>query len=145
MMFYKHESCGQCTPCREGVDWMNTILWRFGEPFNNTKSEFLLFFTSSNTLTNENTHGKCLKLDTLNKKCYANFIEQLFFTSAEGNAQPEEIDMLWELSKQIEGHTICALADGAAWPAQGLIRHFRPELEARFADYHAKNEAASAK
>ena len=74
----------------------------------------------------------------------------------EGNAQPEEIDMIWELSKQvelrkvkspifqlrvivsilsfllqIEGHTICALADGAAWPVQGLIRHFRPELENR--------------
>ena len=51
--------------------------------------------------------------------------------SVEGNAKPEEIDMLWELSKQIEGHTICALGDGAAWPVQGLIRHFRPELEAR--------------
>merc|ERR1711973_811423 len=49
-----------------------------------------------------------------------------------------EIDMIWELSKQIEGHTICALADGAAWPVQGLIRHFRPELENRFAEYHAK-------
>ena len=78
-LFYKHESCGQCTPCREGIDWMNTMMWRF----------------------------------------------------AEGNAKPEEIDMIWELSKQIEGHTICALADGAAWPVQGLIRHFRPELEAR--------------
>ena len=101
-LFYKHESCGQCTPCREGIDWMNTMMWRF----------------------------------------------------TEGNAKPEEIDMIWELSKQIEGHTICALADGAAWPVQGLIRHFRPELEARyeaatnvtityqycisrFADYHA--------
>lgn len=49
----------------------------------------------------------------------------------EGNAQAAEIDMIWELSKQIEGHTICALADGAAWPVQGLIRHFRPELENR--------------
>jgi NADH:ubiquinone oxidoreductase subunit F (NADH-binding) len=37
----------------------------------------------------------------------------------------EEIDMLWELTKQIEGHTICALGDAAAWPVQGLIRHFR--------------------
>ena len=53
------------------------------------------------------------------------------FRFAEGNAKAEEIDMIWELSKQIEGHTICALADGAAWPVQGLIRHFRPELEAR--------------
>merc|ERR1719400_1238549 len=85
-MFYKHESCGQCTPCREGIDWMNTMMWRF----------------------------------------------------TEGNAQPEEIDMIWELSKQIEGHTIRALADGAAWPVQGLIRHFRPELENRFAEYHQK-------
>ncbi len=59
--------------------------------------------------------------------------------SVEGNARNDEIDLLWELTKQIEGHTICALADGAAWPVQGLIRHFRPELEARFADYHAKN------
>merc|ERR1711930_4169 len=50
----------------------------------------------------------------------------------------KQIDMIWELSKQIEGHTICALADGAAWPVQGLIRHFRPELENRFAEYHQK-------
>ncbi|KAG7240992.1 hypothetical protein INR49_026170 [Caranx melampygus] len=72
--FYKHESCGQCTPCREGVDWMNKMMWRF----------------------------------------------------VRGDARPAEIDMIWELSKQIEGHTICALGDGAAWPVQGLIRHFRP-------------------
>jgi len=85
-LFYKHESCGQCTPCREGIDWMNTMMWRF----------------------------------------------------TEGNAKAEEIDMIWELSKQIEGHTICALADGAAWPVQGLIRHFRPELEARFAEFHSQ-------
>jgi NADH:ubiquinone oxidoreductase subunit F (NADH-binding) len=64
--FYKHESCGQCTPCREGISWMNKIIHRF----------------------------------------------------IMGNAQPGEIDMLWELSKQIEGHTICALGDGAAWPVQ---------------------------
>merc|ERR1740128_895071 len=92
-MFYKHESCGQCTPCREGIDWMNTMMWRF----------------------------------------------------TEGNAQAAEIDMLWELSKQIEGHTICALADGAAWPVQGLIRHFRPELENRFAEYHARAAEEKAK
>uniref|UniRef100_A0A7R8VG39 NADH dehydrogenase [ubiquinone] flavoprotein 1, mitochondrial n=1 Tax=Timema douglasi TaxID=61478 RepID=A0A7R8VG39_TIMDO len=55
-----------------------------------------------------------------------------------GNAQPAEIDMLWELSKQIEGHTICALGDGAAWPVQGLIRHFRPELEERMKKFHEK-------
>ena len=51
--------------------------------------------------------------------------------------------MLWELTKQIEGHTICALADGAAWPVQGLIRHFRPELEERFAEFHAKKASAT--
>ena len=69
-------------------------------------------------------------------------IVQLYF-SVEGNAKPEEIDLLWELTKQIEGHTICALADGAAWPVQGLIRHFRPELEARFSEFQAKKEAAA--
>jgi len=79
MEFYKHESCGQCTPCREGVGWMYKILTRF----------------------------------------------------VAGDASPEEIDALWEVSKQVEGHTICALGDGAAWPAQGLIRHFRPVLEER--------------
>merc|ERR1712115_647712 len=92
MDFYKHESCGQCTPCREGVDWMAKILRRW----------------------------------------------------TEGKAQVDEIDMLWEVSKQVEGHTICALADGAAWPAQGLIRHFRPHLEERFAE-HEKQMAAEAK
>jgi NADH dehydrogenase (ubiquinone) flavoprotein 1 len=63
---------------------------------------------------------------------------------AKGNAKVEEIDMIWELSKQIEGHTICALADGAAWPVQGLIRHFRPELEARFKAYHEQQEKLAA-
>lgn len=77
--FYKHESCGQCTPCREGIGWMNKMMARF----------------------------------------------------VQGNAQKAEIDMLWEISKTIEGHTICALADGAAWPVQGLIRHFRPVIEER--------------
>lgn len=52
-----------------------------------------------------------------------------------GEAKSEEIDMMQELSKQIEGHTICALGDAAAWPVQGLIRHFRPELEKRIKDY----------
>jgi NADH-quinone oxidoreductase subunit F len=79
--FYKHESCGQCTPCREGTGW----LWR------------------------------------------------MLTRMISGNAQPEEIDQLWDLTKQIEGHTICALGDAAAWPVQGLIRHFRPELERRMA------------
>merc|ERR1719410_46356 len=77
--FYRHESCGQCTPCREGTGWMADIVNRM--------------------------------------------------ITGDGNLQ--EIDMLWELSKQIEGHTICALADGAAWPIQGLIRGYRHEIERR--------------
>ena len=80
--FYKHESCGQCTPCREGTGWM----WRVMERLR------------------------------------------------EGEAALEEIDMLHEVTKQVEGHTICALGDAAAWPIQGLIRHFRPELERRIAE-----------
>ena len=80
--FYKHESCGQCTPCREGTGWM----WRMME-----------------------------RLRT-------------------GDAEPQEIDMLQQVTKQVEGHTICALGDAAAWPIQGLIRHFRPELERRIAE-----------
>lgn len=83
LKFYQHESCGQCTPCREGTGWMTKIMYRF----------------------------------------------------VEGNAKADEIDMIWELSKQIEGHTICALGDAAAWPVQGLVRHFRPELEARMAKF----------
>jgi len=84
--FYKHESCGQCTPCREGTGWM----WRVME-----------------------------RLRT-------------------GDAAIEEIDMLHEVTKQVEGHTICALGDAAAWPIQGLIRHFRPELERRIEEHNAK-------
>jgi len=48
---------------------------------------------------------------------------------------PREIDQLQELTKEIEGHTICALGDAAAWPVQGLIRHFRPEMEKRIQGY----------
>ena len=80
--FYKHESCGQCTPCREGTGWM----WRVMK-----------------------------RLET-------------------GDADIDEIDMLHTVTKQVEGHTICALGDAAAWPIQGLIRHFRPELERRIAE-----------
>ena len=79
--FYKHESCGQCTPCREGTGWM----WRV--------------------------------------------MERL----VRGEADPAEIDMLLDVSREIEGHTICALGDAAAWPIQGLIRHFRDEIEDRIA------------
>jgi NADH-quinone oxidoreductase subunit F len=77
--FYKHESCGQCTPCREGTGWMWRVLERMGR----------------------------------------------------GEARIGEIDMLLEVSYQVEGHTICALGDAAAWPIQGLIRHFRSEIEHR--------------
>uniref|UniRef100_A0A131Z0W4 NADH dehydrogenase [ubiquinone] flavoprotein 1, mitochondrial n=1 Tax=Rhipicephalus appendiculatus TaxID=34631 RepID=A0A131Z0W4_RHIAP len=89
--FYKHESCGQCTPCREGVTWLNKIMPRF----------------------------------------------------VSGDARVEEIDMIYELSKQIEGHTICALGDGAAWPVQGLIRHFRPVIEERIQQFKGKSRATS--
>ena len=58
----------------------------------------------------------------------------------EGKARTDEIDLIWELSKQIEGHTICALGDAAAWPIQGLIRHFRPEMEARIKKYNDENK-----
>jgi NADH-quinone oxidoreductase subunit F len=89
--FYKHESCGQCTPCREGTGWM----WRVME-----------------------------RLVT-------------------GQAEPSEIDMLLEVTYQVEGHTICALGDAAAWPIQGLIRHFRPVIEQRIADYKTSRGAPS--
>ena len=77
--FYKHESCGQCTPCREGTGWMERIMNR---------------------------------MET-------------------GQAEESEISMLEEVSRGIEGHTICALGDAAAWPVQGLIRHFQPVMEDR--------------
>jgi NADH-quinone oxidoreductase subunit F len=60
-----------------------------------------------------------------------------------GNAQVPEIDLLQEVSKEIEGHTICALGDAAAWPVQGLIRHFRPELERRIAERHGATPMAA--
>jgi NADH-quinone oxidoreductase subunit F len=55
-----------------------------------------------------------------------------------GEADPSEIDMLLEVSTQIEGHTICALGDAAAWPVQGLIRHFRHEIEDRISQYRIR-------
>jgi NADH-quinone oxidoreductase subunit F len=84
--FYKHESCGQCTPCREGTGWMWRVLTRM----------------------------------------------------ADGRAHKREIDMLLEVTRQVEGHTICALGDAAAWPIQGLIAHFRHEIEARIDQYSHK-------
>jgi NADH-quinone oxidoreductase subunit F len=56
---------------------------------------------------------------------------------AEGRAQKREIDLLLEVAGQVEGHTICALGDAAAWPVQGLIRHFRGEIEKRIDAYAA--------
>ncbi len=81
--FYKHESCGQCTPCREGTGWMMRVMNRM----------------------------------------------------VAGRAEIGEIDTLEQVTRQIEGHTICALGDAAAWPIQGLIRHFRPVMEERIAAY----------
>jgi NADH-quinone oxidoreductase subunit F len=83
--FYKHESCGQCTPCREGTGWMWRVLERM----------------------------------------------------ARGEAETSEIDDLLDVAGQVEGHTICALGDAAAWPVQGLIRHFRHEIEERIENYRA--------
>jgi NADH-quinone oxidoreductase subunit F len=88
--FYMHESCGQCTPCREGTGW----IWRV--------------------------------------------MERL----VRGDAVPEEIDVLLQVAGEVEGHTICALGDAAAWPVQGLVRHFRPELERRIAEKQAMRRAA---
>jgi NADH-quinone oxidoreductase subunit F len=59
-----------------------------------------------------------------------------------GDAKLEEIDMLLDVTKQIEGHTICALGDAAAWPIQGLFRHFRPVVEERIRAYGATRKAA---
>lgn len=88
--FYMHESCGQCTPCREGAPWLSKVMERM-------------------------QYGEC---------------------------HEEEIDALWEVSKQIEGHTICALGDAAAWPIQGLIRSFRPEMEERIKQYNETGKKA---
>lgn len=81
--FYWHESCGQCTPCREGTGWMYRIMQRM----------------------------------------------------VRGDANIEEIDMLLDIGSEIEGHTICAHGDASAWPIQGLIKHFRPEMEKRILEY----------
>jgi NADH-quinone oxidoreductase subunit F len=89
--FYKHESCGQCTPCREGTGWLWRILSR---------------------------------MET-------------------GQASKSEIDLLFDVTKQIEGHTICALGEAAAWPVQGLLRNFRPVIEARIDQFTATSRQAA--
>ncbi len=88
--FYKHESCGQCTPCREGTGWMYRMMDRL----------------------------------------------------VRGEAEEYEIDTLEQVTRQVEGHTICALGDAAAWPIQGLIKHFRPEIERRIAARKSIMDAA---
>jgi len=88
--FYKHESCGQCTPCREGTGWMWRVLERM----------------------------------------------------VRGESSTEEIDQLLDVASQVEGHTICALGDAAAWPVQGLIRHFRQDIEDRINTYRAGKPVA---
>src|SRR5690554_2488970 len=90
--FYKHESCGQCTPCREGTGWMMRVMDRM----------------------------------------------------VPGEAQKREIDMLFAVTKQVEGHTICALGDAAAWPIQGLIKNFRPVIEERIDAYTYNSDADGA-
>ncbi|GGA52195.1 NADH-quinone oxidoreductase subunit NuoF [Pelagibacterium lentulum] len=90
--FYKHESCGQCTPCREGTGWMMRVMERM----------------------------------------------------VRGEAQKREIDMLFAVTKQVEGHTICALGDAAAWPIQGLIRNFRHVIEERIDAYTYKSTSDGA-
>ena len=61
-----------------------------------------------------------------------------------GDASVDEIDMLIEITKQVEGHTICALGDAAAWPIQGLIRHFRNEVEDRIMNYSIRKTVQAA-
>jgi NADH-quinone oxidoreductase subunit F len=61
----------------------------------------------------------------------------------QGKARIDEIDMLFDVTKEIEGHTICALGDAAAWPVQGLIRHFRPEMERRILQYTGTQRVAA--
>lgn len=92
--FYKHESCGQCTPCREGKSCYS--------PDHNAAHS-----VSENLLNSE--FSLSVGVDWMNN---------MMWRFVRGDARPSEIDMIWELSKQIEGHTICALGDGAAWPVQ---------------------------
>ena len=82
---------------------------------------------------------KCLQFKTPVVCGSTGWLNKMMWRFVDGKARIDEIDMIWELSKQIEGHTICALGDAAAWPVQGLIRHFRPELERRINEYQAKH------
>jgi NADH dehydrogenase (ubiquinone) flavoprotein 1 len=73
------------------------------------------------------------------------WLNKMMYRFVEGKARVDEIDMIWELSKQIEGHTICALGDAAAWPVQGLIRHFRPLMEKRIEEYQKTHQSETLK
>ena len=88
--FFKHESCGQCTPCREGTGWIFKMM------------------------------------------------EKMIY----GDLKITDIDKIIDVTKQVEGHTICAFGDAAAWPIQGLVRHFRPEIEKRINEYRKEKEVA---
>jgi NADH-quinone oxidoreductase subunit F len=90
--FFKHESCGQCTPCREGTGWMMRMMQRM----------------------------------------------------VDGTAELSEIDLLETVTRQVEGHTICAFGDAAAWPIQGLLRNFRPLVEQRIMDYQKRHALPAA-
>ena len=88
--FFKHESCGQCTPCREGTGWIFKMM------------------------------------------------EKMIY----GDLKITDVDKIIDVTKQVEGHTICAFGDAAAWPIQGLVRHFRPEIEKRINEYRKEKEVA---
>lgn len=88
--FYHHESCGQCTPCREGTGWLEKILNRF----------------------------------------------------VRGEGRKEDVDLLMDVANNIEGNTICALGDAAAWPVQSMIRRFRDEFERRAVSRPVENLVA---
>jgi NADH-quinone oxidoreductase subunit F len=72
------------------------------------------------------------------------WVSRMMDRMVEGRAEIEEIDLLEEVTRRIEGHTICALADGGVWPVQGLIRHFRPVMEARIAEYKRRHARPAA-
>jgi NADH-quinone oxidoreductase subunit F len=72
------------------------------------------------------------------------WVKRMMDRMVTGDAEIEEIDVLENVTRRIEGHTICALADGGVWPVQGLIRHYRPLMEERIAAYKARNTRLAA-
>jgi NADH-quinone oxidoreductase subunit F len=71
------------------------------------------------------------------------WVKRVMDRMVDGRAEVAEIDVLEQVTRQIEGHTICALADGGVWPVQGLIRHFRPVMEERIARYKSRRGSPS--